>query len=53
MQMFAMTLPLVLKNWNTCKNKFTKHLQDLVGSPYILISYYMLHLQNKVHKIQR
>lgn len=38
-------LPLALKNWNTCKNEFTKHLQDLVRSPYILFSYNMLHLQ--------
>lgn len=37
-------IPLAFENRNTCKNKFTEHLQNLICCPYILLSYNMLHL---------
>jgi len=48
--MIDLSLPLTLKNGNTCKNKLTEHLQDLIGSPYVLLSYDMLHLKKHPHK---
>lgn len=39
-------LLLAFDNGNSCKDKFTEKLQYLICSPYVLLSYNMLHLPN-------